>query len=69
MGLNVSNQQIAKELSLCVSDVYEMTATLRSGVVEKKPEEVLSGDFEMDEVYIVAGHKGNSEAVKKRSGT
>lgn len=36
MGLNLSNQQIAKELGLNRSDVQEMTTQLRSGVVEKK---------------------------------
>jgi biotin operon repressor len=36
MGLNLSNQQIAKELGLNRSDVQEMTSQLRSGVVEKK---------------------------------
>jgi hypothetical protein len=41
---------------------------LRSGVVEKKPETVLSNEAECDEVYVVAGHKGQPEAVKKRTG-
>jgi len=36
MGLNLSNQQIAKELGLNRSDVQEMTSQLRSGVVAKK---------------------------------
>ena len=39
---------------------------LREGIVERKPVEVLSGEVECDEVYVVAGHKGNPEAVKKR---
>ena len=29
---------------------------------------MLSGEVECDEVYIVAGHKGNPEAVKKKEG-
>jgi transposase-like protein len=35
MGLNVSNEQIAHELSLNESDVYQMTAQLRGGIVKK----------------------------------
>lgn len=36
MGLNLSNQQIAQELSLNKDDVQEMTRQLRTGVMEKK---------------------------------
>lgn len=43
-----------------------MASILRSGVVDKKPEVKLSGEVECDEVYVVAGHKGNPDAVKKR---
>ena len=35
MGLNVSNEQIAHELSRNESDVYQMTAQLRGGIVKK----------------------------------
>jgi len=35
MGLNVSNEQIAHELSLNESDVYQMTTALRDGIVKK----------------------------------
>ena len=35
MGLNVSNEHIAQELSLDESDVYHMTAQLREGIVKK----------------------------------
>ena len=34
MGLNLSNEQIAHELSLNESDVYQMTAQLRGGIVK-----------------------------------
>ena len=37
MGLNVSNEQIAHELSVHESDVYQMTAQLREGIVKKSP--------------------------------
>ena len=67
MGLNISNRQIAQELSLNESDVYEMTSILRSKVVEKQPEESLSDEVEIDEVYVVAGHKGKPDEVKKKA--
>lgn len=66
MGLNLSNQQIAQELGLNKDDVQAMTEQLRQGVVARKPEPSLSGEVECDEVYVVAGHKGHPEAVKKR---
>jgi hypothetical protein len=43
-----------------------MTRQLRSGMVSKKPVAVLEGEVECDEAYVVAGHKGQPEAVKKR---
>lgn len=67
MSLNLSNAQIAKELELNESDCHAMTSTLREGIYEKRPEEELEGEVEFDEVYIVAGHKGQpNEVVKKR---
>ncbi len=66
MGLNLSNLQIAAELDLNKDDVQNMTRALRSGVNAKKPPVQLSGEVECDEVYIVAGHKGHPEAVKKK---
>jgi transposase-like protein len=63
MGVNLSNRQIAHELGLCESDVQAMTGVLRHGIVAKTPDVVLSGDVEFDELYVVAGHKGNPEAV------
>src|SRR5262249_55662054 len=66
MGLNLSNEQIAQELDLDQDDAHQMTTLLRSGVVDLKPEPQLEGTVECDEVYIVAGHKGHPEAVKKR---
>lgn len=66
LGLNLSTSQIAQELELNKDDAQYMAETLRSGVVEKKPKVKLSGEVEFDEVYVVAGHKGNADAVKKR---
>jgi hypothetical protein len=43
-----------------------MTEVLRHGIVAKAPDVVLSGDVEFDELYVVAGHKGNPEAVRAK---
>ena len=67
MGLNLSNQQIAHELGLNKDDVQRMTEQLRDGVVARQPEPRLSGAVECDEVYVVAGHKGHPDAVKKKA--
>jgi hypothetical protein len=66
MGLNLSNQQIALELGLNKDDVQVMTTQLREGIMQAEPEVQLEGVIEVDEVYVVAGHKGNPEAVKKK---
>jgi transposase-like protein len=66
MGLNLSNRQIAQELGLNQSDVQLMTEQLRTGLVAKIPPVRLEGEVEIDEVYVVAGHKGNPAAVAKR---
>ena len=66
MGLNLSNRQIAKELDLGVSDVQAMTEQLRCGLTAKLPPARLDGEVEADEVYVVAGHKGNPAAVAKK---
>jgi len=67
MGLNLSNAQIAQELGLNESVCQNMTTVLRTGFYNKRPEEVLEGEVELDELYVVAGHKGNSDKVKKKS--
>ena len=56
MGLNLSNEQIARELDLDPDDAQVMATQLREGVVRRKPEVVLSGEVECDEVYVVVGH-------------
>jgi hypothetical protein len=68
MGLNLSNRQIAAELGLGTSDVQLMTEQVRNGLVAKAPEVSLSREVEVDEVYVVAGHKGRPAAVAKRGG-
>ncbi len=67
MGLNLSNAQIAQELGLSPDDAQRMTEQLRDGIVARRPEPTLSGEVECDEVYVVAGHKGHPEAVKKKA--
>jgi len=77
MGLNLSNRQIAGELGLPVSDVQAMAEQLRRGLVAKMPAVKLKGEVEpdvrassgIDEVYVVAGHKGQPEEVAKRGGS
>jgi transposase-like protein len=66
MGLNLSNRQIAAELGLDASDVQAMTEALRGGLAAKAPAARLEGQVEIDEVYVVAGHKGQPAAVAKR---
>ena len=68
MGLNLSNRQIALELGLDASDVQTMTEQLRRGLAAKTPEVTLEGEVEIDEVYVVAGHKGQPAEVAKRGG-
>ena len=66
MGLNLSNRQIARELDLGASDVQAMTEVLRRGLTARAPVVVLEGEVEIDEVYVVAGHQGDPDAVAKR---
>lgn len=68
MSLNLSNAQIARELGLSEGDLHEMASLLREGVYEKRPPVTLSGSVEADELYLVAGHKGQHETVKKKGG-
>ena len=69
MGLNLSNRQIALELGLDASDTQAMTEQLRRGLVAKAPAVELQGEVEVDEVYVVAGHKGQPAAVAKKGGS
>lgn len=67
MGLNLSNARIAEELELDPDSVQDMTIALREGIELTTPPVTLSGVVECDEVYIVAGHKGHPETVKKKA--
>lgn len=67
MGLNLSNLQIAEELNLSATQAQEMTTQLRQGIADRQQPLTLNGEVECDEVYVVAGHKGNPEAVKKKA--
>jgi transposase-like protein len=68
MGLNLSNRQIAEELGLNTSDVQAMTEHLRNGLAGRTQAAKLQGEVEIDEVYVVAGHKGQPAEVAKRGG-
>ncbi len=68
MGLNLSNRQIAQELGLDGSDVQAMTEQLRRGLAAKAQPVQLAGEVEIDEVYVVAGHKGQPATVAKGGG-
>jgi len=67
MGLNLSGLQIAAELDINKDDARAMIQQLRQGIVDRRPPVVLEGEVECDEVYVVAGHKGHPEAVKKNA--
>ena len=67
MGLNLSGLQIAQELDINKDDARAMIQKLRQGIVDRSPPVVLEGEVECDEVYVVAGHKGHPEAVKKKA--
>ena len=66
MGLNLSNRQIAAELGLGAPAVQAMTEALRGGLAAEAPPARLEGEVEIDEVYVVAGHKGQPAAVAQR---
>ena len=68
MGLNLSGLQIAQELDINKDDARAMIQSLRQGIVDRRPPVALEGEVECDEVYVVAGHKGHPEAVKKKVG-
>ena len=56
-------------MGLSGSDVPAMTEQLRRGLLAKIPAVTLEGEVEIDEVYVVAGHKGQPAAVAKRVGS
>ena len=62
---NLPNLQIARELDLGETEAQAMTEQLRSGLAAKLPPARLEGEVEIDEVYVVAGHKGQPAAVAK----
>src|SRR3954465_3896206 len=69
MGLNLSSRQIARELGLSQPDVQLMTEQLRHGLAARLPAATLEGEVEIDEVYVVAGHKGRPADVAKGGGS
>jgi hypothetical protein len=67
MGLNLSGLQIAQELDINKDDARALISQLRQGIVDRRPPVALEGEVECDEVYVVAGHMGHPEAVKKQA--
>ena len=66
MGLNLSNRQIARELDLASLGCAGHDRELRHGLTARRPPVIARGEVEIDEVYVVAGHKGNPAAVAKK---
>ena len=66
IGLNLSNRPIAEQLGLAGADAQLMTEQLRRGLVARIPAATLEGEVGIDEVDVVAGHKGQPAAVAKR---
>ena len=65
MGPDLSDRQIAHEPGLSQPDVQLMTERLRQGLAARLPPARLEGEVEIDEVYVVAGHKGRPADVAK----
>jgi transposase-like protein len=65
-GPNRSNRRIAQELDLAPSDVQATTEAPRQGLTAKLPPARLEGGVELDEVYVVAGHKGQPAAGARK---
>ncbi len=65
MGLNISTRQIALELGLAESDAHELCSQLRDAVFVYQEQQVspLAGIVESDEIYLIAGHKGEEARV------
>ena len=68
MGLNLSNRQIAGELDLNETDVQKMTTLIRENVKKQRVKRKLKGEVELDEVYVIAGHKGHPDKIQGRQG-
>lgn len=67
LGLNLSNNQIAQELNIKQSTAQNIATTLRGEVLKNKPKVKIQNSAEIDEVYVIAGHKGDSLAVKAKN--
>ena len=65
ISLNLSNSQVAQELNMCIKVCSRMIEKLRIGIIGKQTEPILSQEVEIDEVYVVAGHKGQPKKVKE----
>jgi len=66
MCLNVSNRQISTELGVGKNVAQNMTSLIRNEVMLKTPEPALYGEVEIDEAYVISGHKGQRRIVWRR---
>ena len=67
LGLNVSNRQIAQEIGVSEKTAQNMADKIRAEIDKNRERPILEGNVEFDEVYIVSGHKGLPDTVKKRT--
>jgi transposase-like protein len=68
MGLNLSNEQMAQELALNGSDVQQMTAQLREGIVKKSPRERYSMRWSVTKLMCLPAIKDNQRWSRARAG-
>jgi hypothetical protein len=68
-GLNLPDEQTAREPDVDPDDARVTASRLREGVVPSKPEVKPSGEVECDEVYVAAGRKGRPEAAREKGGS
>ena len=61
MCLNVSNLRISYELGVGKNVAQKMASLIRNEVMTKTPEPALYG--EVDEAYVISGHKGQRSIV------
>ncbi len=65
-GLAVRHPAYSAGCCINTSDVQVMTSQSREGLTAKAPQIELSGKIEADEVYVMAGHKGHPDTVRKK---
>ena len=66
LGLNLSNRQIARELGVDEDSAHDMATQLRTGIVARQPEVVLSGRSKATKSTWLQAIKGLPRRSKKR---